>query len=229
MRKMLVLSGLVLFFVLSGSTLYSQDQIIDIDNNIYKTVTIGSSIWLAENLKTTKFNDGTPILLESNNIIWASLIAPGYCWYNNDSIGNKNMYGALYNWYAAKTGNLCPQGWHVSTHEDWKEVFTFLGGEVFSGGKLKETGYDHWNSPNSGADNSSGFTALPGGYRDIMGGYDLMGSCGVWWSIWSKKCLKVQLYDFGAGVNNSWSDRSAGNSIRCVKDKENDNLSKEKK
>jgi len=92
MRKIVVISVLVLFFVLSDSTLYSQDTIIDIDNNIYKTVTIGSSIWMAENLKTTKFNDGTPIQLCRNNIIWKSLIVPGYCWYNNDSIGYNNTY-----------------------------------------------------------------------------------------------------------------------------------------
>ena len=87
--------------------------VTDLDGNIYSTITIGNQIWLASNLKTTKFKDGTTIPLITGNTAWINLISPGYCWYNNDATTYKSTYGALYNWYSVNSGRLCPTGWHV--------------------------------------------------------------------------------------------------------------------
>jgi hypothetical protein len=106
------------------------DKIKDIDGNEYGIVTIGNQIWMAENLRTTKFNDGTPIPLVTNHEAWYKLNSPGYCWYDNDEKKYRDVYGALYNWYAVNTGKLCPKGWHVPSDAEWTELITFLGGEM---------------------------------------------------------------------------------------------------
>ena len=133
----------------------------DIDGNVYHTVTIGTQIWMVENLKTTRYNDGSPIPFVTDSSSWSNLTTPGYCWYNNDTT-NKNTYGALYNWFAVNTGKLAPTGWHVPTDDEWTTLTTYLGGESIAGGKLKETGTTHWRTPNAGATNEIGFTASSG-------------------------------------------------------------------
>ena len=154
----------------------------DIDGNAYKAIKIGNQVWMYENLKTTKLNDGTAIPLVTTSAAWGNLTTPGYCWYNNDEASNKNVYGALYNWYTINTGKLCPAGWHVPTVAEWTTLTTFLGGESVAGGKLKETGIAHWKSPNTGASNETGFTALPGGFRDFDGVFAQIYNSGCWWS-----------------------------------------------
>lgn len=144
-------------------------KMTDQDGNFYKTVTIGMQVWMAENLKTTRFNDNTTIPLVSDSVEWIGSNTPCYCWYDNDADTYRVVYGALYNWYAIKTGKLCPKGWHVPSNEEWITLRTYLGGEEIAGGKMKETGTLHWQSPNAGASNFSGFTALPGGVRGIVG------------------------------------------------------------
>jgi len=138
--------------------------ITDIDGNVYHAVTIGTQTWMVENLKVTKLNDGTSIPNVTALTAWNNLTTPGYCWYNND-IANKKLYGALYNWYNVSTGKLCPTGWHVPSVTEWTTLINYLGGESVAGGKLKETGTTHWVTPNTGATNTSGFTALPAGIR----------------------------------------------------------------
>jgi uncharacterized protein (TIGR02145 family) len=139
------------------------NTVTDIDGNIYHTVTIGTQVWMVENLKTTKYRNGDPIPNVTGNA-WAALTTGAYCWYNNDAATYKATYGALYNWYAvADSRNIAPTGWHVPTDAEWTTLTTFLGGESVAGGKLKETGTNHWTSPNTGATNETGFTALPGG------------------------------------------------------------------
>ena len=118
---------------------------------------------MAENLRTTKYNDGTPIPQVTDAAAWSNLMTPGYCWYNNDAAKYKETYGALYNWYTVNIGNLCPSGWHVPADTEWMVLTAHLGGEKISGGKLKETGTLHWDKPNLRATNETGFTALPGG------------------------------------------------------------------
>lgn len=155
------------------------NSITDFEGNIYRTVQIGNQIWMAENLKTTRLNDGTLIPLVSSKNDWTSMNSSAYCWHNNDST-NKRLYGALYNWYTINTRKLCPSGWHVPTLEEWKLLANFYGGLNSASGKLKDT--IHWNSPNVGATNESGFSAIPGGYRNDDGYFYSPGINGIWWS-----------------------------------------------
>ncbi|MEI6143236.1 MAG: FISUMP domain-containing protein [Mariniphaga sp.] len=163
----------------SGST------VVDIDGNVYNTVTIGTQVWMVENLKTTKYRNGDPITNVTVDAAWSDLgygSAGAYCWYNNDAANYKSLYGALYSWYAvADSRNIAPIGWHVATDAEWTTLTDYLGGESIAGGKLKETGTTHWGSQNTGATNSSGFTALPGGYRDLYGEFGGENK-GNWWS-----------------------------------------------
>ncbi len=146
--------------------------LLDIEGNEYKTIQIGNQTWMAENLRTTKYNDGSSIPVVNDNISWLNLTTAAYCWYDND-ISRKDIYGALYNWHTVTSGNLCPAGWHVPKNEEWTVLTAYLGGESVAGGKLKETGTAHWN-PNSDATNESGFTALPGGMRGNGGAFKMV-------------------------------------------------------
>ena len=188
----------------------------DIDGNIYKTVTIGTQVWMAENLKTTRYNDSTSIPLVLDNKTWKSLTTPAYCWYDNDETANKNTYGALYNWYTVKTGKLCPAGWHIPTDVEWTKMATYLGGTVVAFGKLKETGTTHWNSPNNFATNETGFTALPSGSRGSSGAFYFVGEYGYWWS--STKKTVWYVYTYNGNVNRLRSGKRDSFSVRCLQD-----------
>ncbi len=201
--------------------------VTDIDGNVYNTVTIGTQVWMAENLRTTKYNDGTSIPNVTNEGLWNYSTTQGYCWYNND-VNNKNTYGGLYNWFTVNTGKLCPAGWHVPTRTEWTTLTTFLGGENVAGGKLKEAGTTHWLSPNTGATNETGFSALPGGYRSSWGYFSIsgIGAEGGWWSSTDEPSLREGLQGIGyywlLSYNNSVSQApmnnfSFGYSIRCLK------------
>ncbi|MCK9639352.1 MAG: hypothetical protein M0R39_05525 [Prolixibacteraceae bacterium] len=191
----------------------------DVDGNTYSTVTIGTQVWMASNLKTTKYNDGTAIPLVTDNSAWANLSAPGYCWYNNDAATNKSTYGALYNWYTVNTDKLCPTGWHVPTDAEWTVLTTYLGGESVAGGKLKETGISHWNAPNTGATNESGFTAVPGSYR-YFGTFINFGIFGYWWSsteVSSTEAMyRLMRYD-DTHAYSIYNYKQDGISVRCIK------------
>jgi len=194
----------------------------DIDGNVYHTVIIGNQTWMLENLRTTKYNDGTSIPLVTDSTEWKNLTTPGYCWYNNEGATFKNEYGGLYNWYSVKTGKLAPSGWHVATMDDWYTLFIYLGGSPVVGGKMKETGTLHWTSPNTGASNSSGFTALPGGCRLTNGIFDYIGKNGYWWS--TTDITIGQGWSWGLAYNrveSSWTGayfKTGGLSVRCLKD-----------
>ena len=165
----------------------------DYDGNTYQTITIGSQEWMAENLKVTHYANGTVIPLVTDNTAWANLgnnnTDKAYCYYNN-SDANKDTYGALYTYAAATNGDndgttqgVCPTGWHLPGDAEWTELTDYIGGTSVAGGKMKETGTTHWNSPNTGATNESGFTALPGGRRDSSNGaFSNVGYYGYWWS-----------------------------------------------
>jgi uncharacterized protein (TIGR02145 family) len=198
-----------------------------IDGNTYKTIQICNQSWMAENLKTTKFNDGTDIPLVTEETAWVNLTTPGYCWYDNDSAINANPYGALYNWYTINTGNLCPSGWHVPNDAEWTTLINCLGGDVIAGGKLKEIGFAHWYDPNSGATNESGFTALPGGHRDTDAKFRYIGYYGYWWSATENNATyawyRTIYYDVGpfcgtCVISNDYYYKMLGLSVRCVKD-----------
>jgi len=193
----------------------------DGDNNNYPVVEIGAQVWMAGNLKTTKYNDVTTIPLVIDNTTWTNMATPGYCWYSNDEATYKNPYGALYNWYAVNKGTLCPLGWHVPTDAEWTTLTTYLGGTSVAGGKMKESGTTHWSSPNSGATNLSGFTGLPGGWRSSTpGDFNEIGVCGEWWSStenaattgWSNYLDYWYQYIYRENIN-----KVVGLSVRCLK------------
>jgi uncharacterized protein (TIGR02145 family) len=194
--------------------------VTDADGNVYSTVIIGTQTWMAENLKTTKYNDGTAIPLVTDGAAWSVLTTPAYCWYNND-ISYKTTYGALYNWFAVNTGKLSPTGWHVPTDAEWATLVAFLGDTATGGGKLKETGIAHWVSPNTGANNSSRFTALPGGSHYTNGSFYLNGKYGWWWSSTESSAgnawHEYLIYNSSA-VFRTEGSKIIGFSVRCIKD-----------
>src|SRR5574344_208767 len=192
----------------------------DIDGNTYKTVTIGTQTWMAENLKVTKYNDGIAIPNVTDNTAWGELTTGALCDYGNTP-SNSETYGKLYNWYAVKTGKLCPTGWHVPSDAEWTELTDYLGGTSVAGDKLKETGSTHWSNLRTGATNETGFTALPGGYRLSSGSFLDIGSDGSWWSAteshtdyaWSRS-MNYGSSDVDRGTNH----KELGFSVRCVRD-----------
>jgi uncharacterized protein (TIGR02145 family) len=193
--------------------------ITDVEGNIYNTISIGKQIWTVENLKTTKYNDGTGIPLVSNESSWANLPSPAYCWYDNNIVGYKDIYGALYNWYTVNTGKLCPIGWHVPSDTEWTTLTNYLGADA--GGKLKETGTAHWNSPNTGATNESGFTALPASQRYADGIFYNIGTNSYWWSSTVQNVSNAynrRINYASSIVYVEYGLRSNGYSIRCIKD-----------
>ncbi len=198
----------------------TDDTVADIDGNVYRTVRIGNQVWMAENLRTTRFSDGPPIPCVTDDSAWDGLRTPGYCWYNND-ISNGATYGGMYNWYAVNTGRLAPEGWHVPTKEEWLTLINYLGGEDAAGGKLKETGTAHWASPNTGATDETSFTALPGGYRGGGGMFHHLGGACFWWSATEATADKawrcsINYSDSNVDVDSQYYTH--GWSVRCVKD-----------
>jgi len=200
--------------------------IIDADGNSYNTVTIGTQTWMKENLKTTKYKNGTAITNVIGNTAWAALTTEAYCWYNSGTEASPvyiDTYGALYNWYAvADSRGLCPTGWHMPSDADWTKLTTYLGGESVAGGKLKETLLTHWSTPNTGATNETGFTALPGGNRTYFDGkFISVGDYGNWWSSAQSTTYnawgRVLSYN-RASVFRFDYDKKCGFSVRCVRD-----------
>ena len=206
------------------------DKITDKDGNVYTSVTIGTQVWMVENLKTTKYKDGTAIPLVTSPFEWIDLTSPGYCFYDNDAT-YKDPYGALYNGYAVSTGKLCPSGWHVPTDAEWHTLILNLdlnAQDVASGGyesqiaadKLKEAGTSHWASPNTGT-NESGFTALGAGWRV---------SDGTFWGIKTQSVFRSAtaggenelwsrgIYNTSAKVLRGSYNKISGYSVRCIKD-----------
>jgi uncharacterized protein (TIGR02145 family) len=200
----------------------SNGSVYDADGNKYNILSIGYQGWLATNLKTTKYNDGTAIPLVRDNNAWRLLSTPGYCWYKNDSITYKKSYGALYNWFTIKTGKLCPIGWRVPSDEEWSQLIRFLGGEAVAGGNLKEPGTLHWYSPNyaSSMGNGNDFGALPGGYRNTYAGFSNIEYSGYWWSstefgttyAWHRFMINNGTQAFKGG-----SEKLYGYSVRCLR------------
>jgi len=203
-------------------TTLGNKQISDFDNNVYNTITIGSQVWMKENLKVVHYRNGDEI----QEGVTVSIGDVGkYCWYLNN-LNYKNTYGALYNFYAVTDSrNLCPNGWHVPTDADWTSLETYLGGSSTAGGKLKESGTTHWVNPNTGADNSSLFTAVPTGYyKNETTGVGFWGGgrdTAYWWS------STTSLYGAWGRLVRSGSASSYKKeneilskslSVRCIKD-----------
>ena len=188
------------------------------------SVKIGSQIWMNKNLNVTKYRNGDPIPEVRNKAKWATLTTGAWCWLNNDSANS--IYGRLYNAYAVNDPRgLAPAGWHISSDSEWATLTTFLGGEGVAGGKMKSTGTIEagtglWYAPNLNATNISGFTGLPGGYRNYTGTFYDIGYNGDWWS--SESSTSYAWYRSltdGTGIiyRDSYYEQS-GFSVRCVRD-----------
>jgi uncharacterized protein (TIGR02145 family) len=195
----------------------------DIDGNVYHPVTIGTQTWMVENLKTTKYNDGSAIPNVTDSSSWPGLKTPAYCWYKNDQATYKATYGGLYNWYAVNTKKLCPTGWHVPSDAEWTTLKTFVNDGSGAGARLKEASFTHWKSPNEGATNYFGFTALPGGQLSDIGNFIEIGMSGYWWTTdeagpevaWNR----IMAYDHPLLVKNTCPfGKVSGYSVRCIKD-----------
>jgi len=195
---------------------------VDGDGNVYDTVVIGTQVWLKENLKTTRYRDGTPIPLVTDNDKWASMTTGAYCWYNNNP-GYKENYGALYNWYAA--GYACPVGWHVPTKEEWETLINYVGNDA---GKLKEPRF--WSCPSGyvmdcQGNNESGFSARPGSRRAADGTFNYIGHLAVWWSTTSyllpdgrtTTYYVVSFTSTDLSIYTTYCEKNAGFSVRCIK------------
>lgn len=208
-------SGIVFNPILTYGT------VTDIDGNVYKTITIGTQVWMVENLRTTKYRNGDPIPNVTDSSAWSKLTTGAYCIYNNNT-NYSTIYGSLYNWNVVKDSrNIAPTGWHVPSDTEWTTLTTFLGGESVAGGKLKETLTTHWLSPNTGATNETGFAALPCGDRTFAGKFDAAGYDGIWWSSTAGDISGAWyrfVYYNGGTVTRGSSSANSGFSVRCVHD-----------
>lgn len=197
-------------------------KLVDQDGNTYKTIRIGAKEWMAENLKASHYRNGNPISVISSSKEWSALTTGATCWYNNDSASNSCAYGKLYNWYAvADERNVCPTGWHVPTDEDWTNLVDELSGSSSAGGRLKSAGLTYWTSVNESADNSSGFSALPGGNRFGNGPYFDVNTNAYWWTSTAtgdEEAWFRGMFNKVAMVDRNAYDKKSGFSVRCVKD-----------
>ena len=216
---------LLFTFGLVFLTIANQAQTVtDVDGNVYNTITIGTQVWMKENLKVTKYrNKDTIKTTKPATLDITAEGSPKYQWAFDGNESNVATYGCLYTWNALNDSRLlCPTGWHVPNDAEWTILETELGGSAIAAGKLKEAGTTHWDSPNTGADNSSGFTALPGGIRYLDGYFGLSGSSGFWWS--STTVSSTNAWRWAMYSDNSILDRDPdgfkgmGFSVRCIKD-----------
>jgi len=207
-----------------------QGTVSDINGNSYKTIKIGSQNWMAENLMVRNYNNGDAIPTAiSSATEWSNLSTGAYALYAPAPTCG-DCYGKYYNWYAVDDNRgLCMEGWHVPTDDEWIILANYLAPDdwdsnynnTIAGGMMKETGTEHWNSPNAGATNESGFTALPGGFRDNSGNYNSMGEAGYFWAS-TESLIDIGLY---LVLDNSSTNayiggysKQSGMSVRCLED-----------
>jgi len=205
------------------------NMLSDVDGNVYNTSSIGTQVWMTENLKTSKFSNGD--LIPTTKLDVQNENSPVYQWAYLDADSNAVVYGKLYTWAAVVDNrNVCPTGWHVPNDTEWTVLSDFSGGLDIAGGKLKETGTSHWKSPNTDATNVTDFSALPGGYR---AGTDFffLGNTGGWWSTdeifipgidWTQpdrlEGSDWYLINTSANLRAGTFNKSYGVSVRCIKD-----------
>ncbi len=195
-------------------------SVIDVDSNVYKTVRLGDQIWMAENLRTTRYRDSTLIRQETDPNVWRTLIEGAWCWFGNIE-SYEIPYGKLYNWYAATSNKkICPEGWGVPSISDWNELGNYLGGLLISGGKMKEEGFTHWSPPNIEASNESGFTGVGGGRRyGITGDFENFHQVAYFWTDHvDYDGTYYYLFTGNGELASSSSDKQTGLSVRCIKD-----------
>jgi uncharacterized protein (TIGR02145 family) len=212
------------------SPVYSNELTLTITASKFPSITIGTQTWKTKNLDVATYSDGTPIPQVTDPTQWTNLTTGAWCYYNNDSV-NGATYGKLYNWYAVagihdtdpNTPNkkLAPTGYHIPSDVEWTTLTNYLGGESVAGGKMKSTGTSLWNTPNTDATNSSGFTGLPGGYRDYNGTFSAIGVYGSWWGsteYYTTYAWSRFLYYNDGSANRGRSLKTFGFSVRCLRD-----------
>jgi uncharacterized protein (TIGR02145 family) len=192
----------------------------DIDGNTYPTVSIDNQCWMSENLKTSRYRNGGLIPNVTDYIAWSISTTGAWSYYNNAEANNA-IYGKLYNWYTTLGDTLCPTGWGVPTDAEWTTLTTYLGGEIVAGGKMKTIGTAYWESPNTGANNSSGFSVLPGSYRNSDGSFYGIRDYAFFWSatedVNSSAWIRLLGYNF-SDMSRFTNSKSVGASVRCLRD-----------
>ena len=217
----------------TANTDHETGIVSDIDGNTYKTIKIGDQWWMAENLRVSRYRNGSSIPSGLSNNAWQNTTNGAYAIYPHNEIDGLNSdanvvsaYGKLYNWYAVDDeGGLCPVDWQVPTNEDWNTLIVYLGGHDVAGGKLKSTRTDpishpRWNSPNIGANNESGWSGLPGGGKYDSGGYVSIGYEGYWWATTEggvNSSWAVRADHYLTLIYDGWFHKNAGFSVRCIK------------
>ena len=210
--------------IMSGDTVCEEitDVCVDYDGNSYATVQIGNQLWMTENLKTTHYNNGDEIPTNLDDSSW-ELANYGTVAVYDDQESNIDTYGRLYNWYAVVDNRgVCPENFHVPTDGEYILLTNYLGGNDIAGGKMKEAGFEHWYIPNTGATNESGFTGLPGGFRNTSGAYVDMGEGGYFRSSSEYNSYRAWFH----GLYSTWEEvyrgfemnKNSGLSVRCVGD-----------
>jgi uncharacterized protein (TIGR02145 family) len=227
MKKTILLLASLGFFTVN----IQAQTVSDLDGNIYDTVHIGTQVWLKENLKTTKYNDGSAIPLVKDSMAWFAMTSPAYCWYKNDSITYKNPNGALYNWYTVNTNKLCPAGWHVPSNAEWHTMILTLDPAAqdcyctessIAANDLKEAGLTNWGNGNNG-NNSSGFTAVGSGFRNYFNkGFQGRTAVAYFWTstpntpyatVWHR-----WMNNNSSNVYEYLDQKIQGMSVRCIQD-----------
>jgi len=247
MRKISILLVVLCFFfcgenpVDNGPIVGPADPVTDIDGNVYQTVRIGNQVWMAENLRVTKYNDGTAIPHVADDSAWYALTTPGYCYYNNATHADTiKKWGALYNWYVVSPTNpkqIAPAGWHVPTDAEWDTLQNYLIANGYnwdgstSGNKIAKSvaaKTDWFNDTTTGTpgcnlsiNNASGFSALPGGYRNYDGNFYSQSIYGNWWSA-TEDIASYAWYrylTFGRELlHRNYEYRGRGFSVRLLRD-----------
>jgi uncharacterized protein (TIGR02145 family) len=201
----------------------AQNTVKDFDGNTYKTVVLGSQTWMAENLKTTHYQNGNAIPNVIDPKQWGKLTSGAYCTYNNCSAEGNDTSGIfLYNWHTVvDSRKMCPVDYHVPTDAEWTTLINFLGGDKVAGGKMKESGTTHWKTPNNGATNESGLTVIPFGARSLKGSFKNIGTTAGFWSSTEYETLNAWhrnlnfTYPF---IMRDINAKAVGLSVRCIKD-----------
>ena len=199
----------------------SSNTVTDIDGNVYNTIKIGTQTWMQTDLKVTKFNNGSPIPLVTDNNKWNKLTSAAYSLYDNKEFDKTSPYGAFYNGFTVKSGNICPKGWHVPSKEEWDILKASCDEGLYYGRALKEVGTLHWKE-NKDATNKTGFTALPTGIRRVHGAFDWRGASGHLWSTTeqknSKALFSLSIVSHTSFIYDAFYQKNVGQCIRCIKD-----------
>lgn len=229
MKKTILFLGFYLVCCFHVGGCQKTGEVTDSDGNVYKTVIIGGQEWMAENLKTTAYDNGDPIPNVMDDDAWSTLETGAWCCYNKDE-SNDDIYGKLYNWHAViDSRNLCPADWHVPSDAEWTAMTDSLGGESEAGGQMKTRGTIEadtglWQQPNTEATNLSGFSGLPGGYRFGSGGFGFIGEIGFWWTptmdtVMPERGAWGRYLNYNSGtVFRGHGPLLSGFSVRCIRD-----------